>query len=183
MNTKTIAAALAAFVLLPAAAQSAAYTPTEREAKKARANASRDQKLADSMEKARLKEEAKPVAAYIPKEEAPAQIKHHQPEVFTAGVPVPGSAGLGWASFFWQAVRARAAIAAAASRVCRAMVRRLRSLGMRSERPRASPRSAEQRMAAQPGGKTRPSRPEQAGRLPTRGVAEDLLRLVGLDGR
>jgi len=87
MMTKTMIAALAAFVLLPAAAQSTGYTPSERDAQQAHANAARDMKLANEMEKARLKEEAKPVAAYIPKEEKQEIIKEHKPEVFTAGVP------------------------------------------------------------------------------------------------
>ena len=41
-------------------------SPTAHDAKAAHDRAVRDQKLADSMEKARLKQEAKPVAAYIP---------------------------------------------------------------------------------------------------------------------
>jgi hypothetical protein len=86
MRTKTMIAVLAAFAVLPAAAQSTGYTPTAREAQEAHANAARDAKLANEMEKARLKEEAKPVAAYIPKEQ-PQEIKEHRPEVFTAGVP------------------------------------------------------------------------------------------------
>ena len=85
--TKTLIAALSAFVLLPAAAQSLSYTPTAREVQLARENAQRDQKLADAMEKARLKEEAKPVAAYIPKEKPQPEIKEHKPEVFVAGIP------------------------------------------------------------------------------------------------
>jgi hypothetical protein len=84
---KTIAAVLAALSLLPAAAQSVGYTPTAAEAKKARDNAKRDMKLAESMEKARLKEEAKPVSVYIPKEQPQPAIKEHKPEVFKAGVP------------------------------------------------------------------------------------------------
>jgi hypothetical protein len=87
MTMKTMIAALAACVLLPAAAQSVNYTPNAQEARQARENAARDAKLADAMEKARLKEEARPVAAYIPKEQKPAEIKEHKPEVFTAGVP------------------------------------------------------------------------------------------------
>lgn len=83
--------ALAASVLpLPAVAQSPSYTPTAREIQQARANAARDRKLADDMEKARLKEEAKPVAAYIPKQEKVREEKTpklRQPEVFMAGVP------------------------------------------------------------------------------------------------
>lgn len=48
--------------------------------------ARRDAKLADSMEKARLKEEAKPVSAYIPpKQEAAA--RKVKPADFTAVVP------------------------------------------------------------------------------------------------
>jgi 5-deoxy-D-glucuronate isomerase len=84
---KKMIAALAACVLLPAAAQSTSYTPTEREAQQARDNAARDAKLADTMEKARLKEEAKPVAAYIPKEKAAEKVAEHKIEVFTARAP------------------------------------------------------------------------------------------------
>ena len=87
MMKKTMLAALAAWVLLPAAAQSLDYTPSAKEAQQARDNARRDAKLADAMEKARLKEEAKPVAAYIPKEQPQPAIKEHKPEVFTAAVP------------------------------------------------------------------------------------------------
>jgi hypothetical protein len=86
MMTKTMIAALAACVVMPAFAQSAGYTPSAREAQEAHANAARDAKLADEMEKARLKEEAKPVSVYIPKEQTQ-EIKEHRPEVFTAGVP------------------------------------------------------------------------------------------------
>jgi hypothetical protein len=85
--TKTLIAALAAFVLLPAGAQSLSYTPTAREVQQARDNARRDQQLADAMEKARLKEEARPVSAYIPKEKPQPEIKEHKPDVFVAGVP------------------------------------------------------------------------------------------------
>jgi hypothetical protein len=85
--TRTIIAALAAFALLPAGAQSLGYTPTAREVKQSRDNTRRDQKLADAMEKARLKEEAKPAAAYIPKEPPQPVIKEHKPEVFVAAVP------------------------------------------------------------------------------------------------
>jgi 5-deoxy-D-glucuronate isomerase len=84
---KNIAAALAAFVLLPAGAQSLDYTPTPREVQQARANAARDAKLADAMEKARLKEEARPVSVYIPKEQKLEKTAEHKPEVFTARVP------------------------------------------------------------------------------------------------
>jgi len=89
---RMLAALAASFAVLPAAAQSLAYTPTAQEVKQARANAARDAKLADAMEKARLKEEAKPVAAWIPKEEKPREektAKLRQPEVFTAAVPGP----------------------------------------------------------------------------------------------
>jgi len=87
MKTITILAALAASALLPAAAQSVDYTPTQREVQQARANAARDAKLADAMEKARLKEEARPVSVYIPKEEKQEPVKEHKIEVFTAKVP------------------------------------------------------------------------------------------------
>jgi hypothetical protein len=86
---KTIAAALLAFALLPAFAQSVSYTPTSREAKQARDNTKRDAKLADDMEKARLKEEAKkPAVLILPeqkKEEASKPMK--QPATFMAAVP------------------------------------------------------------------------------------------------
>lgn len=88
MSRKTMIAALAAFACGAAFAQSASYTPTAAEVKQSRDNTKRDQKMADAMEKARLKEEAKPVAAYIPKEQKPQPaIKEHKPEVFTAAVP------------------------------------------------------------------------------------------------
>jgi hypothetical protein len=70
-----------------AGAQSTSYTPTEREARLAHENAMRDAKLADAMEKARLKEEAKPVSVYIPKEKPVEKIEEHKPEVFTARAP------------------------------------------------------------------------------------------------
>ena len=93
---KTIIAALAAFAVplaaLPAAAQSLNHTPTPAEAQQARDNVKRDQKLADAMEKARLKEEAKPPSVYIPKEQPQPAIKEHKPEVFTAGAPGPKKA-------------------------------------------------------------------------------------------
>jgi hypothetical protein len=69
-----------------AGAQSLAKAPSEREVQIARENAARDMRLADAMEKARLKEEAKPVAAYIPKEQKQ-EIREHKPEVFTAAMP------------------------------------------------------------------------------------------------
>jgi hypothetical protein len=84
---KTILAALAACALLPAAAQSVGYTPTQREVQLARDNAKRDMALANAMEKARLKEEAKPVSVYIPKEEKQEPVKPHKIEVFTVRVP------------------------------------------------------------------------------------------------
>jgi hypothetical protein len=87
MKTTIIAAALAALAILPAAAQSLDYTPTAREAQQARDNARRDMTLADAMEKARLKEEARPVSVYIPKEEKPEVVKPHKIEVFTAKAP------------------------------------------------------------------------------------------------
>jgi hypothetical protein len=54
----------------------------------------RQAKAADAMEKARLKEEAKPVAAYIPKEKAEAHPnpKLPKPEVFTATSGAPKKA-------------------------------------------------------------------------------------------
>ena len=87
---RTFVAFAASFALLPAAAQSIAYTPTAQEIRQSRANTARDAKLADAMEKARLKEEAKPVAAYIPKDTKPREektAKLREPEVFTAAVP------------------------------------------------------------------------------------------------
>jgi hypothetical protein len=65
---KTWIAAFAACALLPAAAQSLSYTPTEGEVQQARANAKRDARLADAMEKARLAQEARGPFVYIPKE-------------------------------------------------------------------------------------------------------------------
>ena len=93
MKTNICIAALAACALLPAAAQSLNYTPTAAEAKQARDNAKRDAKLADAMEKARLKDEARPVAAYIPKEEAAKETaKAKKPEKLeTFSAVVPGS--------------------------------------------------------------------------------------------
>jgi len=82
-----IFAALAACVLLPAAAQSTSYTPTAREAQQAHENAMRDAKLADAMEKARLKQDDRPVSVYIPKEKPQPEIKEHKPDVFMAGMP------------------------------------------------------------------------------------------------
>ncbi|HUR88815.1 MAG TPA: hypothetical protein VMZ74_07010 [Ramlibacter sp.] len=80
--------AVAAFAIATACgAQSVAYTPSAKEQQQARDNAKRDAKLADAMEKARVKEEAKPVAAYIPKEQPQPVIKEHKPEVFTAKAP------------------------------------------------------------------------------------------------
>ena len=84
---KKMIAALAACALLPAFAQSTSYTPTEREIQQARANTARDAKLADALEKARLKEEAKPTQVYIPKEKAVEKVADHKIEVFTARAP------------------------------------------------------------------------------------------------
>jgi 5-deoxy-D-glucuronate isomerase len=84
---KKLIAALAACAVLPAIAQSASYTPTEREAQQARENTARDAKLADAMEKARLKEEAKPTSVYIPKEKAAEKVTDHKIDVFTAKAP------------------------------------------------------------------------------------------------
>jgi 5-deoxy-D-glucuronate isomerase len=85
---KKMIAALAACALLPAMAQSTSYTPSEREAQQSRENTARIAKLADSMEKARLKEEAKPTPVYIPKEKPVEKIAEHKVEVFTAKAPV-----------------------------------------------------------------------------------------------
>ena len=91
MNKKNwIAATVAACMVLPAFPQSLNRTPTAEEARQARENAQRDAKMADAMEKARLKEEAKPVAAYIPKEQPQPEIATHRPEVFSAKVPGSG---------------------------------------------------------------------------------------------
>jgi hypothetical protein len=67
------------------------------------AAAQRDAKTADAMEKARLKEEAKPVAGYIPApkeaetiapEAKPGLVKPKKPQYFTAAAPrKPGEAG------------------------------------------------------------------------------------------
>lgn len=65
---KIVIAAFAACALLPAAAQSLSYTPTEREVQQARANTLRDARLADAMERERLAQEAKGPFVYIPKE-------------------------------------------------------------------------------------------------------------------
>ncbi|HTH80880.1 MAG TPA: hypothetical protein VL593_18035 [Ramlibacter sp.] len=84
---KKMIAALAACALLPAIAQSTNYTPSEREVQQSRENTARVAKLADAMEKARLKEEAKPTAVYIPKEKAVEKVADHKIEVFTAKAP------------------------------------------------------------------------------------------------
>ena len=87
MMMRTMVAALAACVMLPVAAQSTGDTPSVSDAKQAHENAMRDAKLADAMEKARLKEEAKPVAVYIPPEKKAEEIKEHKPDVFVVRVP------------------------------------------------------------------------------------------------
>jgi hypothetical protein len=69
---------------------------SERDQQKAREAAIRDAKAADAMEKARLKEEAKPVFAYIPAKKVdeeradtgkPLMDKPKKPPYFTAAVP------------------------------------------------------------------------------------------------
>ena len=62
------------------------HAPTAAQVAAARSETEREMKAADAMEKARLKEEAKPVAVYIPQEKAE-KIAEHKPEVFTARVP------------------------------------------------------------------------------------------------
>lgn len=57
------------------------------EAVAARKENERQRRAAEAMEKARLKEEAKPVAAYIPQEKVEPTPQLHKPEVFTARVP------------------------------------------------------------------------------------------------
>ena len=69
------------------AVEASSRTPTSAEAEAARKQAERDMKLATAMETTRLREEAKPVAAYIPKEKVEEAPKPHQPEVFVARVP------------------------------------------------------------------------------------------------
>lgn len=61
--------------------------PDPADAAAARKENERQAKAADAMEKARLKEEAKPVSAYIPKERVEDTPKLHKPEVFTAKAP------------------------------------------------------------------------------------------------
>jgi hypothetical protein len=91
LNKKNWIAALAACMVLPASAQSLGYTPTSESARQARDNAQRDARMADAMEQARLKEEAKPVAAYIPKQESSRPTPAlKSPEIFTARIPGPG---------------------------------------------------------------------------------------------
>jgi hypothetical protein len=58
--------------------------PAAADVAASRQEAERQAKAADAMEKARLKEEAKPVAAYIPKEKVEETPKLHKPEVFIA---------------------------------------------------------------------------------------------------
>jgi hypothetical protein len=115
MKNKLIAIALATLAALPAAAQGvyrcgetysqqpcpggtpvqAAQGPSAAEQTRAREAARRDAKIADTMEKARMKEEAKPAPAYIPpaKSEAaaapekPVVTKPKKPQHFTAVAP------------------------------------------------------------------------------------------------
>lgn len=61
--------------------------PDAADAAAARKENERQLKAAEAMEKARLKEEAKPVAAYIPKQKVEETPRLHKPEVFVAKVP------------------------------------------------------------------------------------------------
>jgi hypothetical protein len=115
MNNKLVAIALTALGCLPAAAQGvyrcgdsysqqpcpggsqvqADPVPSATERTRAREAAQRDAKTADAMEKARLKEEAKPAPAYIPPAksevaatpEQPNATKPKKPQYFTAVTP------------------------------------------------------------------------------------------------
>jgi hypothetical protein len=60
--------------------------PSAEQAAASRRETEREMKLASSMEAARLKQEAKPVAAYIPRDNAQ-KIEEKRPEVFTATRP------------------------------------------------------------------------------------------------
>ena len=81
---KIVIAAFAAFALLPAGAQSLSYTPTQQEVQQARANARRDAQLANEMERARLKEEAKGPYTFIPKQAAPQPVASDEPVVLSS---------------------------------------------------------------------------------------------------
>jgi hypothetical protein len=61
--------------------------PDPADAAASRKENERQAKAAEAMERARLKEEARPVAAYIPKEKVEDTPKLHKPEVFTARAP------------------------------------------------------------------------------------------------
>ena len=61
--------------------------PDVADAAASRKETEREMKVANAMEQARLKEEAKPVAAYIPKEKVEPAVKPHKLEVFTARAP------------------------------------------------------------------------------------------------
>ena len=74
-------------------------SPTSAERRDAAAAAQRDARIADSLEKERLKQEARPASSYIPPPEPQAQFAPHKsPEknatrkldVFTASGPPPG---------------------------------------------------------------------------------------------
>ncbi len=80
---KIVIAAFAAMAVLPAAAQSLSYTPTQQEVEQARANAKRDARLADAMEKERLAQEAKGPFVYIPKQ-AVQPVTSDEPVVLSA---------------------------------------------------------------------------------------------------
>jgi hypothetical protein len=60
--------------------------PSAEQSAASRRETEREMKLASAMEAARLKEEAKPVAAYIPRDDAP-KFEEKKPEVFTATRP------------------------------------------------------------------------------------------------
>jgi hypothetical protein len=69
-----------------ATALEAASAPSAADTVATRRDTERQQKAADAMENARLKEESKPVAAYIPKEKVE-ETRTRPPEVFTARAP------------------------------------------------------------------------------------------------
>jgi hypothetical protein len=115
MKRMLTAVAAATLIALPAAAQGvyrcgdsysqqpcpggtmvqAVQTPSNAEQTRAREAAQRDAKAADAMEKARLKEEAKPASVYIPPEKSepatepdkPVMTKPKKPQYFTAVAP------------------------------------------------------------------------------------------------